>query len=139
LDTQIAIRAGGDTAQAEAVAPRDTPPLLPIVPWEEFDNDKNHVLVLWLDEDFLTAGRQPISSLVELRSHLGLPLSSKFVLLGPEDSTMLEAMVREAPKVTDARFSIYNFGATAAEAKILQNLRQSGSIQKLFEQSKIGW
>jgi hypothetical protein len=95
------------------------------------------VLVRWLDEDFLTAGRQPISSLVELRSHLGLPLSSKFVLLGPEDSTMLEAMVREAPKMTDARFSIYNFGATAAEANILQNLRPSGSIQKLFEQSKI--
>lgn len=134
-----AIPAARGAAQARADASLDKPPLLPIVPWEEFDKDKKHVLVIWLDEDFLTAGRQPISSLVELRLQLNLPLhSSNFALVGPEDSTMLAAMVgeinnrdsqaymagykhRQAQQSLDTGISVYNFGATVEAGAITKD------------------
>jgi hypothetical protein len=117
-DLGIATRtaAGGAQPQPDA-APHDAP-LVPIVPWEKFDHDhdpRQHVLVLWLDEDFLTAERRPIASLVALWQRF--PADSRFVLLGPEDSTMLNAMAAEAwlhkAYAEQFQFPVYNFGATA--------------------------
>lgn len=123
----LSAAAGESTASAE-----DPPPLPGIIPWEEFDNDKNqHVLVLWLDEDVLTAGRHPIGSLVELASKPGLPPGSEFALLGPEDSTMLKAMVHEPPSSSSVGFSIYNFGATAEEKKIVEGGRIGDALKNL--------
>ena len=131
LGIGIAIRAASKPQPIDDPA-GDQSPLPTIVPWEEFDRGHQHVLVLWLDEDVLTAGGHPIASLVKLRLQTGYPTGSPFTLLGPEDSTMLEAMVREAPKPKDARFSVYNFGATAEEASILQTIGENESIQKFF-------
>jgi hypothetical protein len=131
LGIGIAIRAASKAQLADDPA-GDQSPLPAIVPWEEFDRGQQHVLVLWLDEDVLTAGRHPIASLVKLRLQTGYPTGSPFTLLGPEDSTMLEAMVREEPKPKDARFSVYNFGATAEEARILPTPGENESIQQFL-------
>jgi hypothetical protein len=52
-------------------------PLPPIIPYEQFDRyaahgcadaePQQHIVVMWLDEDCLTAGRSPIASLNSLR------------------------------------------------------------------------
>lgn len=56
-------------------------PLPQIIPYEEFDRyaahscadaePQRHIVVMWLDEDFLTASRRPIASLDLLRSMAG--------------------------------------------------------------------
>jgi hypothetical protein len=121
-------------------------PLPAFVPWEEFDRaDHHHVLVLWIDEDFLAAARMPIRSLVELRKELGKFAESEFALLGPEDSTMLAAMVSEAANLEpsgqpplDFEAPVYNFGATTEEQLLLQEINWSGgSIAALLKQAGI--
>ena len=68
---------------------RQRPRYPTIVPWEEFDNGQNHhVLVLWLDEDFLSAGRKPIASLIKLRLQSNeVLIRDTFALLGPESDS----------------------------------------------------
>ncbi len=137
LGIGIAIRPAG-TAQPTDDPAVDQPPLPAIVPWEEFDNEqKHHVLVLWLDEDVLTAGRRPIASLAALSNSSGLPSGSTFALLGPEDSTMLRAMVHEEVLPNNPGFSMYNFGATAEEGILLHGIAQSENIEERLKQSKI--
>jgi hypothetical protein len=119
---RLALRVVAEGAQKAG----NSPPLPAFVPWEEFDRGSDHhVLLLWLDGDFLAAGRVPIRSLVELRRRLG-PFAVKFALLGPEDSTMLAAMVSEADKSLDFKVPVYNFGATAEERLILQRMPPGG-------------
>jgi hypothetical protein len=81
------------------------------------------VLLLWLDEDFLTFTRRPIASLALLRHVLDDHNYKQFAVLGPENSTMLAAMVREKTsrqgEKSDSSFPIYNFGATAELGKIV--------------------
>jgi hypothetical protein len=50
---QIRVRFAEGKERNPAPTAQD-PPLPEIVPWEEFDKDGKHVLVLWLDEDFLS-------------------------------------------------------------------------------------
>jgi hypothetical protein len=91
-------------------------------------------LVLWLDEDVLTAGRKPIGALVRLRERFPRNLDgSKFALLGPEDSSMLSAMLHENRGGSDAGFSVYNFGATAEEKQIANG----GHVQDGLKQAGI--
>jgi hypothetical protein len=109
LGIGIAIRAAASAAQTGADPAADDALLPTIVPWEEFDNGQNnHVLVLWLDQDVLTAGGHPIASLVKLHTQKGYPAESKFAVLGPEDSTMLKAMICEKSPPRNADFSVYN-------------------------------
>jgi hypothetical protein len=137
LGIGIAIRAAASAAQTGADPAADDALLPTIVPWEEFDNGQNnHVLVLWLDQDVLTAGGHPIASLVKLHTQKGYPAESKFAVLGPEDSTMLKAMICEKSPPRNADFSVYNFGATAEESEILRDCSNSGGIQSL-NKSKI--
>jgi hypothetical protein len=130
----LAPRAVAEGAQKAGNAAEGSPPLPAFVPWEEFDRGPHdHVLVLWLDEDFLAAARKPIRGLVELRKQLGKFAESEFALLGPEDSTMLAAMVNEAghqdrsSAPLDFKVPVYNFGATAEERLFLQPIGLSGS------------
>jgi hypothetical protein len=121
-------------------------PLPKIIPYEQFENTvgrnsgeqtaRSHVIVLWLDEDFLTTDRKPLASLNHLRlvmsasaqTKISTAEKPKFALLGPEDSTMMVAMAQEAVRDSPATaessqidksgrrpfdFTIYNFGATA--------------------------
>lgn len=102
------------------------PPLPTTIPFEQFEATEKfgpHVLLLWLDEDFLT--RQPIASLARLRSALAKG-GYRFAVLGPENSTTLAAMARKKNRPQDnksdlSRFPIYNFGATAEVKKILDS------------------
>jgi hypothetical protein len=136
LGIGIAIRTAAGAVETRSDAAQVKQPLLPaIVPWEEFDQDQKHVLVLWLDEDFLTAGRRPIASLVALQRKPGYPPGSLFALLGPEDSTMLGAMVNEAWNPTEADpanagFPVYNFGATAEDRQIVGDDKRIGDELK---------
>ena len=72
--------------------------LLPkLIPFETFDRDfaadplpthgwrPERVVLLWLDEDILAAGRQPIGSVKELLCRLKMPQRARFALLGPQD------------------------------------------------------
>jgi hypothetical protein len=153
-------RAGGNGGNGDA-------PLVPqIIPYEQFERaatdscadaePRQHIVVLWLDEDYLTAGRRPIASLNLLRSMIlpptetnaSSPEKPKFALLGPEDSTMLAAMASEAvldwPVTGETSqpgksaspsidFTIYNFGATADDeyVRALAGSKKS-SLAELF-------
>ena len=134
-------------------------PLPPIIPYERFDRyaahgcadaePQQHIVVMWLDEDFLTAGRRPIASLDLLRSMTSRSAQTngssleepKFALLGPDDSTMLVAMAQEAVRASPAtaeslqpdksgrrhfNFTVYNFGATADDEYVR---KLAGSIK----------
>jgi len=115
-----------------ATVGEDAPPLPAIVPWEQFDSGDRHVLVLWLDQDQLAAGRHPMGSLALLRSRLQPVAGGKFVLIGPEDSTTLAAMALESKQgssvdspyrtrqSSNMSFPMYNFGATANESVLLK-------------------
>src|SRR5262249_21773943 len=100
------------------------------IPFEQFEAIEKsgpHVLLLWLDEDFLTSARDPIASLARLRSALA-KYGYRFAVLGPQNSTTLAVMVREKNKLQDP-FPIYNFGATAQE-KIVENYQKKQSRDK---------
>jgi hypothetical protein len=134
----------GSTGEAtHAFAP---PPLPKTIPFEQFEATEKsgpHVLLLWLDQDFLTSARQPIASLARLHSALAKYGYHRFAVLGPENSTTLAAMVREksGPQGNKSdldSFPIYNFGATAEEEKIVESNYQKNdesrdiTLQSLF-------
>ena len=146
-------------------------PLPPIIPFEQFDRyathgcadaePQKHIVVMWLDEDLLTAGRMPIASLDLLRSMIlrsaqttGSSLEEpKFALLGPDDSTMLVAMAQEAvhPPPATAKssqtdkpgrrhfdFTIYNFGATADDEYVRKLAGSTkSSLAEVFLQANL--
>jgi hypothetical protein len=142
---RLELRVAADPAQKAADgSPQNKMPLPAFVPWEEFDRadhaDHYHVLVLWLDEDVLAAGRMPIRSLIELRMRLGAFAKSEFALLGPEDSTMLAAMASEAgsDQSLDFNVPVYNFGATAEDQLVFQRIGlTSSSIADQLKQAGI--
>ena len=121
-------------------------PLPATIPFEQFEKitDRNakpqrrKILVLWLDEDFLTSAGRPVASLSRLHRALPDPADDRFVVLGPQDSTTLAAMAQEigggpGQKACLDGFSIYNFGATADEEKILKSASIPGaSLEQLF-------
>lgn len=79
-------------------------PLPKIIPFEQFDStaqssfnpeNQKHIVVMWLDEDFVTANGTPIASFRRLQCMIQGHAVEDFVLLGPVDSTTLVAMVRK--------------------------------------------
>ncbi|MGH7065434.1 MAG: hypothetical protein ACREET_15270, partial [Stellaceae bacterium] len=121
LDVAIHLaEANGSEPQPAVLLPRT-------IPFEQFktpEKSPRRVLLLWLDEDFLTSANKPITSLVDLCLALAKTGRKKFVVLGPQDSTTLSAMVREVHhnKICLEGFSIYNFGATADGKAILRSI-----------------
>lgn len=100
------------------------------IPFEQFEaaestaaKSRPHVLLLWVDEDFLSSIRTPIASLAQLRCVLGSNGYGRFTVLGPRDSTTLQIMAYEKFEPVGGGPchdppSIYNFGATAAARMI---------------------
>jgi hypothetical protein len=128
----------------------------PIIPYESFGkesqlggaedgNTPDHVLVLWLKDDFFI--HQPLtvfSSLVELLNR-GDP-NIKFI--GPSSSDMLHAMVSEALTqcgVTCSRaqfpwknlegMNFYAYLASAPDKSLFGNLCESCGVESFFEQA----
>ena len=111
-----------------AVVPRPQSRLPDVVPFERFDNEKMNrtALLLWFDEDVL--GNSPLRQFDEFICGVvkkGVYASTKSQqVLGPEFSTTLRAMAREAgdgwssefcPRDEGAEF--YVFSATASDAR----------------------
>jgi hypothetical protein len=118
----------GRTGTTEAKL-ADLPKTIPFEQFEEMPEKPGpvgpRVLLLWVDEDFLTSARTPIASLTRLHQVLAGEGYGQFIVLGPENSTTLAAMVKEidgpqGEKSCRNGFSIYNFGATAEEGEILK-------------------
>jgi hypothetical protein len=141
LDPEIGQKIGeplGRTGTTKAKL--DDAPLPKTIPFEQFEKTPAgpRVLLLWVDEDFLTSASKPIASLTRLHQVLAQKGYRKFIVLGPEDSTTLAAMVREidgpqAKKRCLDSFSIYNFGATAEEQKVLKLVGSSQTdLKNLF-------
>ncbi len=137
---------------------KSTAPLPKIIPFEQFDSTaqrsldtekQRHIVVMWLDEDFLTARGTPIASLRSLQCQTQGNAGNKFILLGPVDSTTLVAMVREAnsslkPKENlpdpATNIAIYNFAATAEDAYIAKLAGgQRASLKELFEAAHLDY
>ncbi len=126
LDVAIHLAAtdGAGTKPDDRALPR-TIPFEQFVPFDLSANPSGQpqrVLVLWLDEDFLTSAGKPIASLARLDQVLARSGGKKFAVLGPQDSTTLAAMAREADGPRSEKscldsFAIYNFSATAEEKR----------------------
>ena len=172
--SKAAARIGTAAAPADGAAEieclaRETDSLArlpPYIPFEWFDEGMNlgvgpiprtpnpgrRAAVLWLDEDFLTAGHRPVAALDRLvrelqRVNRTARRDIKFALIGPQDSTMLMEMAKDVARqqrsnravagrcafelsAQGMRYTVYNFGATAEDQKILSN---SGSSETGIE------
>jgi hypothetical protein len=101
------------------------------VPFEVFDKvdgpSKGQVAVLWLDEDELLANAKPLTNIFRLVCAVRPPADGKVAVLGPQDSTTLEAMGREIedkPRPREscpdgAKLHLFNYGATAQLQQVL--------------------
>jgi hypothetical protein len=125
----------------------DHPPVPAVVPFEWFnsvDKPRQHVVIFWIDESVLAAGRQPIESLDLLRRKLQLT-EGRFAVLGPHASTTLTAMVRENRDPKMPRLSLYNYGATTDDTMLLQlaNVQEKrikkGDIEEYFSKQGIDY
>ena len=95
LSVDLRIRRGKNGANPVA----DAAPLPKLIPFERFDRDlaadplptpdksgwrPKRVVLLWLDEGILAAGRKPIRSVKELLCRMKMPEGARFFLLGPQ-------------------------------------------------------
>ena len=87
------------TAKLEAAADDDELSVPPVVPFEEYQalDGKKRAIVLWLNEEALAHRQNPIASLAGLLCKLDLDEhnNESFAFLGPENSDVLQRMVRE--------------------------------------------
>jgi hypothetical protein len=106
----------------------DVPSLQVDVPYEWFDRvpGGRRAAVMWLDEGVFGQDRRPIGHLERLATILGVPQSARLVALGPHDSTVLAAMMREIaaadPEQEPAApiLTMYNFSATSEAGTMLR-------------------
>ena len=94
------------------------PSLRADVPFEWFDRapEGQRVVVMWLDEDVFGQGRRPIGRLTRLATKLEVQSPAQLVVLGPHDSTVLDAVMEEiAPGSPEQApiLTMYNFAATS--------------------------
>jgi hypothetical protein len=96
-------------------------PIPPVVPFESFRDleKKKRVVVLWIDEDFLSASQKPLKTFTQLIR--ASKSDVKFALAGPTDSTTLRSMAAsnvDQWSTDKPQFSVYNFGATVEEKNV---------------------
>jgi hypothetical protein len=106
------------------------------IPFEQFDSDKNperHVLLLWFDEAVLR--RSPIEQLSSLLCRPFANPEHKISILGPQSSTPLQDMVREARKGKQSScLEFYVYSATTDDATLIPEERKSCTSRDTFLQ-----
>jgi hypothetical protein len=83
------------------IAPSPGITLSNIMPFEwltHTENEKDKVLVLWINDDLKIDDRPPLSSLLKLGAKLNLRKEIKFKVIGPAYSSTLREMVREVSR-----------------------------------------
>jgi hypothetical protein len=152
-----------------ADAAKASPLLPSTIPFEWFHSNRDphahernsRAVVLWINEEVLSTSEKPICNIQLLMHDMQLQTRKnvKFTLIGPQDSTTLTRMVEEiknkrpsgssrmeckdaAGEPIDgetASFSIYNFGATAEDHRVLElaGSKEAGGIEALFKRASI--
>jgi hypothetical protein len=134
------------------------PPLR--VPFERYEyeaaNAEKRAVVLWLDEKALADGQKPIANLALLLCRLKLSDKGNFAFIGPQDSNVLQLMVREvlnssitsrpldkcpeqpAAKSLPDDLPLYNFAASAEDEIVLQHSNAGAiDVKALFRRAHI--